>query len=396
MDGSKTLEYFLSVLFLPALHSFVQFAWGANDPTAIAVAKRVFLLLPVLSLILGYWVTVVSALSLIIRAEREAYVRALFATWWELGRAIFTFWGGFLRLAFALAGAIFGAARLVLVSLGLFVQDLFLTPFRLMRGTVDKVLSPGTPWIAVGLTFFWCTLEAVIFTFVMTPLVIDTLSNMTGQQLTEGFVRIPLFLFMIFVVLGSYSVLSTWTEALRTRDVPAIIKVSIIEAVAMFVEIIFLYREFVDALVPWFAQHSAGTFDLGVVGTLAIAGVTWVGIRALSWMLFASSGTPTLMAIIQGSGLKSRPGGTGAHHQISMQLTANLLIQIKKETEWFRKTGEDLLGAFLLPPLQIVAGAINFCTLLITSHHLFKLPFRDIQELRDAREIMQVERKKAG
>jgi len=113
----------------------------------------------------------------------------------------------------------------------------------------DNVVNRGVPWIAVGLTMFWCLLESVIFTYVMTPLVLDTLSNMTGTGLSEQFVRIPLFLFMLFIVLGSYSVLSTWTIALRSRNAITIVKIGVIESVAMFVEVVFLYREFVDALV---------------------------------------------------------------------------------------------------------------------------------------------------
>jgi hypothetical protein len=51
--------------------------------------------------------------------------------------------------------------------------------------------------------------------------------------------------------------MAAWTEALKTRDVPTILKISLVEGVAAFVEVLFLYRELVDSLVPWFAQHTA-------------------------------------------------------------------------------------------------------------------------------------------
>src|SRR4029077_21207983 len=120
--------------------------------------------------------------------------------------------------------------------------------------------------IAVGMTFFWCVFEAIIFTYVITSLVIDTLSNLAGTQLTQSAVRIPLFLFMFFIVLGSYAVLSTWTAALKSKDWGAIIKIGAIESVELFVEVVFFYREFMDALVPWFAQHASGHFELGIAG----------------------------------------------------------------------------------------------------------------------------------
>ena len=51
-------------------------------------------------------------------------------------------------------------------------------------------------------------IEATVFTFVSTPLVMDTLSNLTGGGISEAFLRIPLFLFLLFLILGSYAVLS--------------------------------------------------------------------------------------------------------------------------------------------------------------------------------------------
>ena len=51
------------------------------------------------------------------------------------------------------------------------------------------------------------------------------------------------------------------------------------------------------------------------------------------------------------------------------------LIQIK---------GEEILNAFILPPLQIIASIINFCTLLVIGKHLFDLPFKDAADFIDS------------
>jgi hypothetical protein len=64
------------------------------------------------------------------------------------------------------------------------IQDIIFMPFRLIRGVGQNVVSSPVPWIALFLTFFWCLVEAVIFTYVTTPLVIDTFSNITGEELT--------------------------------------------------------------------------------------------------------------------------------------------------------------------------------------------------------------------
>src|SRR5213594_2634481 len=292
-------------LWQPVTRAFL-FAWGAGDPFWLLAMKRLFLLLPLGAVVLGYWTSVLSVPTIVVRAKRRTFVSLVLVTWWDLARAIFTFWGGVFRFLVRLVISLLGACQMILVGVWAVVQELIALPLRMIRSVGSNVLQPGIPWIAVGMTFFWCVFEATIFTYVMTSLVIDTLSNLAGTEMTETAVRIPLFLFMLFIVLGSYAVLSTWAAWLRSRDWPTIIKIGIVELVAMFDEVVFLYREFVDALVPWFAQHASGNFELGVVGTLAIAGVTWLGIRSLTWFLFASAGTPTMMAIIQGQGVGNR------------------------------------------------------------------------------------------
>jgi len=308
-------------------------------------------------------------------------------TWWDLARATFTFWGGGFRFLLQLAISLLGLVQVLVVGTWSVLKEVILMPLRLIRNVGSNVLAPGTPWIAVTMTFFWCVFEAVIFTFVMTSLVIDTLSNLAGTQMSEGAIRIPLFLFMLFVALGSYAVLSTFTDALKSRDWGTVIKIGVVESVALFVEVVFLYREFVDALVPWFAQHTSGKFELGIAGTLAIAGLTWLGIRSLSWFLFASSGTPTIMAIIQGQGVGSGASG-GAKQPLSL-FSDGFAAQLKKEFAWVGDEGERLLSAFLVPPMQVVAAALNFITLLVANRHLLDLPLQSIKDFKDARTLVK-------
>ena len=40
--------------------------------------------------------------------------------------------------------------------------------------------------------------------------------------------------------------------------------------------------------------------------------------------------------------------------------------KIKEDMAWIQKAGDDLLASFILPPLQVIAAAINFCTLLVS------------------------------
>ena len=371
-------------LWKPLMNAF-HFLWGAHDPVWLFMLKRLFLLLPLAGVAFGYWASVLSVPSLLVRTRRRVYVGLVLITWWDLARATFTFWGGVFRFLLQLAVSLLGFAQVLVVGVWSMVREVILMPFRLIRHFGSNALAPGTPWIAVIMTFFWCVFEAIIFTFVMTSLVIDTLSNLAGTQLTEGGVRIPLFLFMLSVVLDNYAILSTFTDALQSRDWATVIKIGVVESVALFVEVVFLYREFVDALVPWFAQHASGKFELGIAGTLVIAGLTWLGIRSLSWFLFASAGTPTIMAIIKGQGLAASGGG-GSQPPLSL-FSPGFSAQIRQEFDWVAEAGERLVSAFLVPPMQVIAAALNFVTLLVSNQHFLDLPLNSIKDFKDARAL---------
>jgi hypothetical protein len=373
-------------LWRPVTRAFL-FAWGAGDPFWLLAMKRLFLLMPLGAIVLGYWTSVLSVPTIVVRSKRRIFISLVLVTWWDLARAVFTFWGGVFRFLARLMISLLGVMQMLLVGTWAVIQELVALPLRMIRSLGSNVLQPGVPWIAVAMTFFWCVFEATIFTYVMTSLVIDTLSNLAGTEMTETAVRIPLFLFMLFIVLGSYAVLSTWAAALRSRDWPTIIKIGIVELVAMFVEVIFLYREFVDALVPWFAQHASGNFELGVVGTLAIAGTTWLGIRSLTWFLFASSGTPTMLAIIQRQGVGNH-GAAGEARPGFRYLSEGFSTQLRNEFTWVGAEGERLLESFLVPPMQVVAAALNFVTLLVANRHLLDLPLQTVQDFKDARQLV--------
>ena len=381
----------LSVLFFPTFfeNNMIAFVWGATDPFWLMAAKRVLLLLPVGAVITALWASILCLVSVVVRQKRRDFFQAFLLTWWDLGKAIFAFWGGFLRFFLVLANSLFALIRVMVTGLWLLIQDILLAPFRLIKTVAANISAPGIPWIAVTLTLVWCLVEAVIFTYVMTPLVMDTLSNMTGGELTEAFIRIPLFLFLLFLILGSYAVLSNWTEALKTRNVGAIVKITAVELVAVMVEVLFLYRELVDSLVPWFAQHASKDFDLGIGGTMAIAVLAWLGVRGMTWFLFASHGVPIITAVIQGRGLKSTETGEKAQIKDTFAYTVGFYYHLKTDMKFIQEKGDELLGAFVLPPLQVLSAVLNFFTLLVTGHHLFSIPFKSFRDVMHSKDMIQ-------
>ncbi len=389
VQSNNVLQVILSILFFPLYFqdAFVRFSWGAQDPLWILLLKRLFLLLPVLALIGACWVSMAALLTIIVRHKRQRFFVSLVLSWWDLGKAVFSFWGGIVRFLLYLTYALLGFIKIILIGLWSIVKDIIFIPFRLVFYAGRNVVGSSVPWIAVFLTLFWCIIEASIFTYVMTPVVIDTFSNITGTQLAENAIRIPLFIFLFFIVLGSYAVLSTFLDEAKQKNISSIIGIGVIEIIVLFVEVVFLYREFVDSLVPWFAQYSEN-FDLGVFWTLAISCFVWFGIRSLSWFLFAAYGTPTLLKIIQGKGIAVQK--PPQERQISFfDNTAHFFQQFKEDADWIQQKGDQLLNALIVPPLQIVASALNFIILLVTSKHLFEIPFSRLKDIKSSSDLIE-------
>jgi hypothetical protein len=381
IDIKSILQAILWVVLFPTSFedAFLAFSWGADDVVWLMIAKRLFLILPTCAVIAACWLTVPSLATTIFRSKRREFLMAILVTWWDLGKSVVSFWGGFFLFVLNVLGAILGLVRIMLFGLWWFIREILLTPFRLLKRAGVSVATAGVPWIAIVLTLFWCLIEAVIFTYVTTPLVSDTLSNITGEQLSVGVLRIPLLIFLYFVVLGSYAVLSSLVTVVKSKRVLDILGIFVIELIVMSVEVVFLYREFVDSLVPWFAQYSEG-FELGIVLTLALACFAWFGIRSISWFLFAEHGTPWILAMIQGKGL----GTSDAHGQAKTKVGSSpreFMDTIKEDTAWIKAKGEELLASFMLPPLQVVAATINFFALLVNGRHLFDLPFTSLESI---------------
>jgi hypothetical protein len=386
----------VKAVFFPLLFqsAFISFAWGAGDQSWLVAAKRLFLLLPACAVLLACWASIASVLSIPIRRNRQVFITALFVTWWDLGKSVLSFWGGMFRFVVELLMAAVAVSRVLLLGVWAIVHDVLLMPFNYLRWIAGNVVRSPIPWIAVSLTIAWCAVETTIFTYVMSPVVIDTFSNITGETLREGFIRTPLFLFLFFIVMGSYAVLSTFVDSVKSKSLQQISGIVVIECVVIFVEVVFLYREFVDSLVPWFAQYSSN-FELGIFWTLAISGFVWLGIRSLSWFLFAAHGTPTIMAVIQGRGVDAGERTSVPNGRL-FDMSEAYLDRTRQDANWMRQLRESLLASFMLPPLQVVAAAVNFCTLCLLNKHLFSLPFENMEAMKYSEKLIRDFKKRSG
>lgn len=391
-ETNPVINFLLSILLFPLLFQagLLEFAWGsAMDPASLLILKRVFLLLPALVFIGACWITIASLLTVIFRHNRQPFIVALIMTWWDFGKSVFRFWGGIFRFLFVLIMAILGTLRILISIVWSVILDLILLPFRFLGHVIKQVLGSTVPWIAVTLTLFWALIEAVIFTYVMTPVFVDVFSYL---GITEGMIRIPLFIFLLFVVLASYAVLSTTVETVKKKKITTALGIAAIELIVIFVEVMFLYREFVDSLVPWFAQYSEN-FELGIFWTILIAFFVWFGIRSLSWFLFAAHGTPVIMDVIQGRPIKPSSPSEPIEKMRLVPGTQEMFQSLQTHYSWIQQKGEGLIAACMLPPLQVVAAAINFVVLLLISEHVFELPFRSLSDIRPSSELMGSDKK---
>ena len=72
-----------------------------------------------------------------------------------------------------------------------------------------------------------------------------------------------------------------------------------------------------------------------------------------------------------------------------IEFSSDFMKKIKADTAWIEEKGEEILGAFILPPLQVFAAAINFFTLLISNSHLFELPFKNLSAIMDSKVLLK-------
>lgn len=393
------IKALLAVLTFPLLFQkdLIIYIWQNGSEEWITWLKRLFLLLPTLAVIAALWITIASTITILFRKNRAEFVSAIFVTWWDLGRGILQFWAGILSFVWLALGAFALSLRMLFVLLTLSIKDMLVLPYRLIRDLGSSYHNPGIPWLAVMMMIGWSLLEALIFTFVMSPLVLDVLSGLADVEPSGMMLKVPLFLMFFIFVLGSYAVLGHVGDALKERSAKKIASFFAVETIVALVEVVFLYREFVDALVPWFAQHAGGDFHLGLFGVLGIAFIAWLGIRAMTWFLFGRSSVPVILAILERTPLKSEGGGSGftlfdrkksERGHLIFAYTQNAMSEIRNHDTWLQQKRDELVSALVLPPLQVLAALVNFCTLLVSGTHMFEIPFKSYHDVLETRALM--------
>jgi hypothetical protein len=234
------------------------------------------------------------------------------------------------------------------------------------------------PWIAFLLTLGWSALEATIFTYTLLPTMTDVLGNITGFEPNRAVVTPILWILLAMLIAGSFACVEVLANAIRTRKVAQILQMAFVELFVMFFEVVFLYRELIDAITPWIAQQSGGEVRLGLTATLALAAFGWIGIRGMTWFLFGRYGTPAVLSVLSRETLTQGEATAPLAMPKAPAPFREAMAALKADVAWFKQEGRAVFELLTLPVLQLLAAAINFCVIAVRSEPVFSLPFHDL------------------
>ena len=117
------------------------------------------------------------------------------------------------------------------------------------------------------------------------------------------------------------------------------------------------------------------------MAVLSLAVFGWVGVRGMTWFLFGRFGTPALLAILGRETLKHDTAiGAGGREPL-VNAMEGPIAALKAETAWFNREARKVFELLSLPVLQLLAAAVNFAVVAITSRPMFSLPFANLDEV---------------
>lgn len=368
------------IAWLPGAHAWLlDFAWHGDTLVGVLL-RRTLLLLPVLVGLVVLWATMLSLYTLPFRANRSSFIMALLLSWWDMCRSVWLFWAGVVRVGLVALGWIWGTLRVATRVVGAVIKRAVRSPFLLLDWTSRSYFKPGVPWVAFFALMAWSAVEATIFMYTLRPTLNEVLAGITGYEPNPALLAPILWLFLFFLVMGSFACIQVLTEAIRHRRVAEIIQMSLVEFFVMFFEVIFLYREMVDAISPWIAQQTNESVQMGLGSTLMLASFGWVGVRGMSWFLFGRFGTPAVLAVLARDTIAREQGEATSAATPQPIFAEDPIRMLKAEAQWFKREAHEFFELLTLPVLQLLAAAVNVVFVVIRSQPVFQLPFANLDE----------------
>jgi hypothetical protein len=342
-------------------------------------AKAVLLLLPTGLLVAALWCTMASLYTLPFRSGRSRFLTVLLLSWWDAGRAAWFYWAGLVRLGVVVMGWVWNALKLAGSLLWRLLKFIVTRPFALLDWTSRQYFQPGVPWLAFLFMLLWSALEATIFTFALQPTIMELMADITGREMSGLGVSLVLWPFLFVVISGSFAAIQALSEAVKSRNTSQIVGMVIAEAAVMFFEVVFLYRELIDAITPWIANATG--LKLGFFSTLLLASFGWAGVRVMTWFLFGRFGTPTFLSILARHSMPGAQAAAAAGGELDADFWRGPVAALKAETAWFEAEARRVFELLTLPVLQLLAAGLNLAVVVILGHPIFTLPFRSLEQV---------------
>ena len=375
------------IVWIPRLQQTLLGFFLDSSSAWAAAAKYVFVLFPVLLGLAAVWCTGLAVYTVPFRSRRINFISTLLMTWWDAARAAWMYWVGVLRMGAIVIGWLVTLATLAVKLVFEAVRQLVLLPLSVTGRMTDRYFRPGVPWIAFVMLIFWCALEATIFTYTVMPTLSQVLADLAGSDQVPRATGILLWLFLFLLIMGSFACVQALVDAVKKREFKFIAQIVLVELFVMFFEVMFLYRELVDAITPWIVQQTGDKFHPGLWFTLSVATFGWVGIRGMTWFLFGQYGTAPLLAFISRQPMTT-PEGQPFVAEPEPAWWHAPLADFKREIGWLHEKSDQLLEYLALPVLHLVAAALNFAMVLITARPVFSLPFKSLKEITETRETL--------
>lgn len=382
VEWRRTAEFLGAPLWwIPEWQATILGLTTTGNTTLDVVLRQIFLLLPALLVIVGVWITMTALYTIPFRSNRGRFATTIALTWWDAGRSVWFFWAGIVRMLVVVTGWLVNGIKMLWRLAVRIVKTTFNSPFLLLDWTSRRYFKPGMPWVAFLLVLGWSALEAVIFTYTLQPTMTEVLANITGFDPNPAVVTPILWILLFLLIAGSFACIKVLADAIAQRNIGQIIQMTFVEFFVMFFEVVFLYRELIDAITPWIALQTGGDLRLGLVPTLGLAAFGWVGIRGMTWFLFGRYGTPALLAVLSRETLTQDVAATPAPSVVETGGFRDIVRAFKDESEWFKQEGRYIFELLSLPVLQLFAAAVNFIVIMFRSEPVFALPFRDLDEV---------------
>jgi len=369
------------VSWLPRMQHVLMDFFMQSPSAWVAAAKYVLLLLPALLGVAALWCTQLSIYTLPFRSGRVHFASAMLLAWWDAARATWLYWIGLVRCVGVACGWVLVFVGFVVRLCVEAVRQMAMMPFMMTGRMAQRYFQPGVPWVAFVALVLWCVLEAAVFSHVLYPMVGDVLSRLAETPEPGRLTGPVLFMFLLLLVLGSFACVQALVDAVRLRQFKYVVQMLAVELFVGFFEVMFLYREIVITFIPTIADQRAGTIVVATCG--------WLGVRGLTWFLFAQYGTPPLIALISRRPLM--PPDLMPAVRTAMETAPwweGPMQDFRRETEWLHGASDRLLEYFALPALHVAAAAVNFAMVLVASRPVFNLPFKGLDEIPESRSIL--------